>query len=591
METQTESMDNKPSHLPRLIKLAAPEKWIIFIATIALFVSSGTQMLVPAMFGRLIEIISTYQTRAELNLTVFYMILIFTVSSVFSFIRGALFTLSGERLVARFRTQVFDAIINQDVSFFDKNQSGELQSRLSNDSSVIQNAVTTNVSMGLRWSVQILVGIGIIFYISWKLTLLMLAIVPPLAIATRKYGSFVRDLSKQYQEGLADAGEVAEEAFSGIRTVRSFAKEDYELERYSESIQKTFEFGKKKSWAYGAFLGGVSFTASLAMAAVLWYGGLLVIENSGELSASQLTSFLLYTIYIAVSLGGLSGLYSTLMSAVGASERLFALIDRVPDISSRPNEKGAMTGVVSVGEIQFKNVSFSYPSRPESEILKAISFTCQPGKVTAIVGSSGGGKSTILSLLQRFYTPTSGKILIDGHDLGLLEHRYLHKSISIVSQEPQLFASSIRQNICYGIEGEVSESEYIAASKQANAHDFISQFPNAYDTHIGERGVQLSGGQKQRIAIARAILMNPKVLLLDEATSALDSESERLVQQALDRIMLNRTTIVVAHRLSTVRHADQILVIGQGQILEIGEHDALIEANNHYASLVKHQLS
>ena len=576
------------SNIKRLMALALPEKWLLLIATLALFLSAGAQMAIPALFARLIGYIGSLEHAGELNLIIGYLFIAFLISSVFSFVRGSLFTLAGERLVARFRKTLFESIIYQDISFFDQSQSGELQSRLASDSAVIQNAVTVNVSMGLRWCVQILVGVVILFYISWKLTTLMLVIVPPLAIGARYFGSAMRKISHDYQESLARASEAAEEAFSCIRTVRSFAQEGKELASYSERINQSYEAGKKRAWFYGAFIGGVGFAASLGMLAVLWYGGTLVLNQQGDLNSSTLTSFLLYTVYIAVSLGGLAGLYSTLMSAVGASERMFRLLDRKPDISSRSSGTIIKEGLR--GELTFEGVSFNYPSRKDVIVLDSLSFRAEPGKVTAIVGVSGSGKSTILSLVQRFYDPVSGFITVDGHHLRDLDYHWYHNQIAMVSQEPVLFANSIADNIAYGLDKPVSTEELEWAAKQANAHQFISSFPDGYNTLVGEKGIQLSGGQKQRIAIARAILINPKILLLDEATSALDSQSEHLVQEALDLIMKNRTTIVIAHRLSTVRDAHQIMVLEKGKMIESGQHEALLNQGGAYAQLVKKQL-
>lgn len=578
------------NNIKRLLALALPEKWLLLIATIALFFSAGAQMAIPALFARLISYIGSLSEADELNTIIAYLFLAFLISSFFAFIRGSLFTLAGERLVARFRKKLFEKIIYQDISFFDKIQSGELQSRLASDSAVIQNAVTVNVSMGLRWTVQILVGIVILFYISWKLSTLMLLIVPPLALGARYFGSAMRVISKDYQDSLARAGEAAEEAFSCIRTVRSFAQEKKELATYSDKITLAYESGKRRSWYYGAFIGGVGFAASLGMLAVLWYGGSLVVNNQGDLNAATLTSFLLYTVYIAVSLGGLAGLYSTLMSAVGASERMFQLLDRVPEISSGPSRKGEIVKQGISGKLEFESVTFRYPSRQEVLVLDSLSFKAEPGKVTAIVGASGSGKSTILALIQRFYDPDTGQVNIDGIQLTNLDYQWYHTQIAMVSQEPVLFANSIAENIAYGLHRDVDQTELEWAAKQANAHNFIESFPDKYNTLVGEKGVQLSGGQKQRIAIARAILIDPKILLLDEATSALDSQSETLVQEALDLIMKNRTTIVIAHRLSTVRNAHKIMVLEKGRVIESGQHEDLLQKGGAYALLVNKQL-
>jgi len=577
----------------RVVFLAYPERYILSIALVCLFVSSALQMLIPMLFGRVIKTISETKSEEQLDHTVLLLLVVFVVSSIFSMFRGALFNLSGERLVARFRVRLFDAVICQDITFFDESQTGELQSRLSNDTTVIQDAVTSNVSMGLRWLAQVIVGIGVLFVLSWKLTLVMLSVIPALAFGARAYGSFIKDISTAYQEALAKAAEVAAESFGSIRTVRSFNKEGHEIRLYSNRINESYKYGAKKAWAYGFFIGGIGLLAYLALALVLWYGGKLVIQGNGIMRADTLTAFLLYTVQIAFSLGGLSGLYSQLMSAVGASERMFMLIDREPTIPTKKlSDSMNIEQVAVAGKVNFDQVTFCYPTRKDMQVLKGVSFECSPGEITALVGPSGSGKSTIVSLLQRFYDPVSGSVSVDGGNLRQMSTILLHHAVSAVSQEPTLFASTIEENIRYGVHGTVSLDDIIQVAKQANAHEFISKFPSGYQTMVGERGVQLSGGQKQRIAIARAILADPKILLLDEATSALDAESEHLVQEALDRLMHNRTTLVIAHRLSTVRNASCILVLEDGVIVERGRHDDLIlNDQGLYSALVKRQLS
>mmetsp|Transcript_14048 Transcript_14048/g.24888 ORF Transcript_14048/g.24888 Transcript_14048/m.24888 type:complete len:715 (+) Transcript_14048:5084-7228(+) len=574
----------------RVLALAWPERYLLAAAMVCLFVSSASQMIVPTLFGKIINTISKSHSQEELNHSVAMLVVLFVVSSVFSMFRGALFNLSGERLVARFRVRLFDAVLSQDIAFFDANQSGELQSRLSNDTTVIQDAVTSNISMGLRWLAQVVVGIAILFFLSPELTGIMLLVVPAIAIGARQYGMYVKGLSKAYQDALAKGAETAEQAFGSIRTVRSFSKETYEIEEYRRRIMNSYDYGFKKAWAYGAFIGVIGLAAYLAVCLVLWYGGGLVIKGGGKLDSAKLTSFLLYTIYIAFALGGLSGLYSQLMSAVGASERMFALIDRTPTIAT-DKYKTQQDHRVN-GKVEFENVSFTYPTRSDMQVLQNVSFTCTPGNITALVGPSGGGKSTIVSLLLRFYDPTAGAILIDGENLKTWNTVKLHSIIGVVSQQPTLFATTIEENIRYGLHKNVTREQVETAARQANAWEFIDRFPDKLDTIVGERGVTLSGGQKQRIAIARALIGSPQILLLDEATSALDAESEYLVQDALDSIMSGRTTLVIAHRLSTVRNADNILVVEQGSIVQRGTHQQLMdETDGLYAGLVSRQLS
>ena len=597
---------------------------MLAVATLALAISSAANIALPALLGQLIETISVTRDEHELNRITLLLVILFVVSSAFALVRGALYTLAGERLVARFRTRLFDAVIHLDVSFFDKNQSGELQSRLASDTAMIQNAVTVNISMSLRFFVQAVVSLVIDLYISWRLTLIMFCVVPPLALGARAYGVLIRDLSKSYQEALARAAETAEEAFGNLRTVRAFSKENWEVRKYRRRVQRAYEFGRRKAWGYGVFIGVVGLAAYLAIALVLWMGGRMVIRGEGGLSPADLTAFLLYTLNLAVSLGGLADLFSTFMSAAGASDRSFALLDTVPKIPSRKpfslvvREGAHAGGVVTVsealssangteaaawlassqhqqqqrrGEVRFEDVCFAYETRPDVQVLRGITFKCEPGTVNALVGPSGGGKTTVLSLLQRFYDPTSGAIYVDGRRVSETPPYQLHARMAVVMQEPSLFASSLFDNIAYGLHVRPTMEQVEAAARKANALDFIQTFPDGFDTRVGERGVQLSGGQKQRIAIARAILADPDVLLLDEPTAALDSASEQLVQTALDELMKNRTIICVAHRLSTVRNANTIFVLDDGKIAEQGTHDELIKIpNGLYSSLVARQL-
>lgn len=584
--------NQKKLDLRRMIGIARPEAGILTMATFALFVSSAMQMIIPALFGRLAqEISSTDGSDAKLDSIVLTMLVVFLTMSAFTYARVWLYVLAGERLVARFRKQVFASLIYQDIAFFDGLQSSELVNRLASDTSAIQNALTVNLSSALRWTVQVLAGLSILFVLSPVLTAIMLAVVPAIAIGAVIFGTYVRGISKSYQKALAAGGSVAGESLGNIRTVRSFANEEKEISRYAEKINKSYDFGKRRSIAYGSFASGVGLLAYLAIAMVLWYGGRLVLR--GHMSAGSLLSFLLYTIFIAFALGGLSSLYGTLMSAAGASERMFELLDRNPGINSRP---GVMDKPLSDvrGEIALEKVAFAYPTRPDVTVLRNVSLVCEPGKIVALVGSSGAGKSTVIALIERFYDPTSGQVTIDGIDIKTLPPEWLHKRVALVSQEPVLFACSIRDNITYGCgqPHDVTQAEIESAARQANCHGFIQSFPEGYDTLVGERGVQLSGGQKQRVAIARAILLKPRILLLDEATSALDSESEHLVTLALDSLMKHCTTIVIAHRLSTVRNANLVVVLSKGQIVERGTHDQLLEQpKGIYRQLVERQLT
>eukprot|EP00051_Salpingoeca_urceolata_P021779 m.346091 g.346091 ORF g.346091 m.346091 type:complete len:449 (-) comp19860_c0_seq28:68-1414(-) len=444
--------------------------------------------------------------------------------------------------------------------------------------------------MVLRYTVQIVGSLIVIFLISWKLTLVLLAIVPAVAIGAVAYGGRLRKLQKSFQDRLADASTAAEEVLSSMRTVRSFANERVACGEYGGKIDESYALGKKLALLQGGFMGLTSFLMSGAILLVLWYGATLV--QRGEITPGILTSFMLYTITVGAAFGFLSSLWADFQKAIGAGQKIFELMDRhsalLPGDQAFPN---------IAGDIAFRNVTFAYPTRSDTTVLNSLSLDVPAGQLVALVGPSGGGKSTIISLIERFYDPVSGFVTIGGHDIKNFDADFLHKDlVGLVGQEPVLFHGSIKDNIAYSRASRVSPEDVEAAAKMANAHDFIMSFPDGYDTVVGERGVRLSGGQKQRVAIARALVQKPKILLLDEATSALDAESEHLVQDAIDRVLQvetrsGRSVVVVAHRLSTVRNADSIIVIDKGRVVEQGTHDALIENKaGVYSKLVGRQL-
>lgn len=571
----------------RLISLAKPEAPMITVATLCLFVSSGSQMVAPLFFGKVID--AAQHSMEELNRTVLTLFLIYTVSAVFAMVRSWLFTLAGHRVVARLRKDLFHCIIKQEVAFFDTNRTGELCNRLSSDTSVLQNAVTVNLSMLSRYVLQMIGSLVLMFTLNAALTGVLLAVVPVVSLCAVQYGKYMKKLRQQFQDRLGDAGTQAEENLSSIRTVRTFSGERKAADAYGQDVNKSYAVGKKLSAAGGIFEGGVGVLVYGSITLALWYGGKLVHENYQDpkkgITPGILTAFLLYTLQVAMAFALMSALYGDFMQAVGASVRIFDLMDRVPKV---PNEDGDKYDQLN-GRVEFKSVTFTYPSRPETTVIKGVSFTVEPGQMVALVGPSGGGKSTLVNLLERFYDPDSGTITLGGHDIRDLNPQWFRQKIAMVSQEPTLFACSIKDNIMYGRDATIEE--VVAVAKEANAHEFISTFEKGYDTLVGERGVRLSGGQKQRIAIARALIMNPGLLLLDEATSALDAESEHLVQEAIDRAMKGRTVVVIAHRLSTVRNASQVIVIDKGEIAERGTHDELLAHNGVYKRLILRQLT
>ncbi|XP_046337854.2 ABC transporter B family member 1-like [Haliotis rufescens] len=576
----------KAVDLKRLMTLAKPEAGLLTVGIVALLGSSAASMVGPLFFGKVVD--AAQKSMDDLNRTVLILLGVFIGGAIAGMIRAWFFVLAGQKLVARLRKELFGSVIRQEVAFFDQNRTGELCNRLSSDTQVLQNCLTVNVSMLSRYLLQIIGSLALMFVLNPSLTGVLLAVVPVVAIGAVQYGKYMKKLRKDFQDRLADAGTQAEEALSSLRTVRMFVGERKALDEYSAEINKSYRVGKKLALGQGTFEGVIGIVAQAAVVTVLWYGGKLVYENSQDttqgITPGILTSFLLYTLQVAMAFALLSSLYGDFMQAVGASARIFKLMDRLPEV---PYEGGAVP-LTFDGEVEFDCVHFTYPSRADTPVLKELSFKVHTGQMVALVGPSGGGKSTIVSLIERFYDPDSGRILLGGHDLKTLDPSWFRRKMAMVSQEPTLFASSIRENIAYG--KVASDQEVEEAAKQANAHEFIMSFEDGYTTKVGERGVRLSGGQKQRIAIARALIMDPVILLLDEATSALDAESEHLVQEAIDRAMKGRTVIVIAHRLSTVRNATQVVVIDKGHIAERGTHDELLEKDGVYKRLVLRQL-
>ncbi|KAI9477155.1 P-loop containing nucleoside triphosphate hydrolase protein [Zychaea mexicana] len=463
------------------------------------------------------------------------------------------------------------------MAFFDKNRTGELISRLSVDTAIVGKSITGNVSDGLRALATAIVGSSMMLWVSPKLTAVMMIVVPPVSIFGVIYGRYVKTLSRKTQTALSEITKLGEERISSIRTVQAFAKENVEGKRYHQKVLGVYDLARKEAIASAVFFGGAGLSGNLAILAVLWYGGHMVMNDA--ITIGQLASFMLYTAYVGTSLGGLTSFYSEIMKGAGAAERLFELQNK---------QSGKILDTLQ-GKIRFENVFFTYPTRPHSPIFKDLSLTIQPGTVIAIVGSSGSGKSTIGSLLLRYYDADKGSIYIDDENLKDINLHWWRENVGVVSQEPVLFAGTIRDNIAYAKESATIDEIKEAATK-ANCASFIESFHDKYDTVVGERGVSLSGGQKQRIAIARALLKNPSILVLDEATSALDSESEVLVQDALNHLMQGRTVVTIAHRLSTIRSADLVMCLENGGVAEMGTYyDLLNKKDGVFRKLVELQ--
>lgn len=551
----------------RFYAVALPERATLAWGLFFLVVSSVSGLVYPQIVRWMVDNVLQPKNFALLNWVVLGLFAAFTVQAITSSIRYYLFTLSGERIVLNLRKNLFHRMINQDIAFFDFNRTGELMSRLASDCTTLQNTVSVNVSQGLRNLGQVLGGLGFMFYTSWKLSLIMLVLIPPVALFANFFGKRIRRHSKDFQASIADASIVAEESLSGVRTVKSFVQEATELNRYNKAMAVALTSAVGKIRTIAEFMGFAMVFGFGAVCFVLWYGGREVVMD--QMSIGDLTQFLLYLMIVAIGVGSLGSLWGDFMAGVGASERVFDILERDSHIHGGSKRLPALEG-----RIDFRKVNFAYPSRPDMNVLKDLSFSVEPGQAVALVGGSGGGKTTIAALLSRFYDPSSGHILIDGIDMKDFELAWIRDRIGIVSQEPILISSSIEENIRYA-RPNASHDEVEAAARSANALDFIRGFPDGFQTLVGEKGIQLSGGQKQRVAIARALLKDPRILILDEATSNLDTASEQLVQEALSRLMKGRTTLIIAHRLATVKDADRILVLDQGQILQTGTHEEL----------------
>lgn len=566
----------------KLLQLSRQEWPLLGWGLIFLALSSGALLAYPHSIKRIIDEAIAQKNQSQLNAAAFFALGLFVLQSVTSALRYYFFTLAGERTVKRLRENLFGKILSQDMAFFDGQKTGELLGRLSSDTAVLQNALSVNISMLVRALAQALGGLVMLFMTSATLTLFILIIIPPLGFFGARFGKKVKAISRKTQDALAASSGVAEEGISGVRTVKAFAQEPFEKARYHARLNRSFELSKEKIAVIAQFTNVVSLVGLASLVFVVWYGGTQVI--AGEMTVGTLTSFLLYVMTVGFSVGMLGSLWTDFMAAFGASERIFEILEREPGM-----QEGANLARPTKGSIEFKDVHFSYPARLDYPVLKGVSFTLAPQETVAVVGASGAGKSTLVQLLMRFYDTQSGQVFVDGVNVKDFSLTTLRQSIGLVSQEPVLVSESLFDNIRYG-KPEATEAEVIQAAKLAYAHDFITGFPEGYQTLVGERGVQLSGGQKQRVAIARALLKNPLLLILDEATSALDAESEHLVQKALEGLLGKRTTLIIAHRLSTVKRADKILVMQNGVVVQVGTHAELMnETQGTYHKLVERQ--
>ena len=557
-----------------IFQYAGNHRWKFYVGLIFLLFTGATALAFPKLMGMLIDCVKN-KDNSQANMIAGGLLIILFLQSIFSFFRLYLFVNFTENTLANLRVALYSNLVKLPMSFFSQKRVGELNSRISSDITQIQDTLTSTIAEFLRQFILIIGGVLLLANESIKLTLLMLSVVPLVAVAAVIFGRFIRKYSKNVQDKVAESQVIVEETMQGISIVKAFANEWYEIARYNGKIKEVVTIAIKGGKYRGYFASFIIFCLFGAIVAVVWYGVRLSI--SGEMSVGQLISFVLYSTFVGASFGGIAELYAQIQKAIGATERVFELLDETPEKINSVQEVAETQKIK--GNVTFNNVAFSYHSRKEIKVLKDVSFTANFGQKIAIVGPSGTGKSTIASLLLRFYNIDEGEILVDGKNIYDFDLENLRGNMSIVPQDVILFGGTIRENIAYG-KPNATDEEILTAAKQANAYNFIESFPEKFETIVGERGIKLSGGQRQRIAIARALLKNPSILILDEATSSLDSESEKLVQEALEILMEGRTSIIIAHRLSTIRSADQILVLDKGKITEQGTHQELIALEN-----------
>jgi ABC-type multidrug transport system fused ATPase/permease subunit len=557
-----------------IFKYAGKNRWKFYVGLIFLLLTSVTALAFPKFMGMLVDCVNKKDSDLA-NKIALGLGLVLILQSVFSFFRLSLFVNFTENTLSNVRLALYTNLVKLPMSFFSQKRVGELNSRISNDIGQIQDTLTTTIAEFLRQFILIIGSFVMLASINIKLTIMMVSVVPLVGVAAVIFGRFIRKYSKKVQDQVAESQVVVEETMQGISIVKAFANEWYEIERYKSKINEVVKIAIKGGQFRGYFASFIIICLFGTIVAVVWYGVQLSI--AGEITVGELFTFILYSSYVGASSGGIAELYAQMQKAIGATERVFELLEEKPENINSIQNNTIPTKLN--GEVRFTNVAFSYPSRKEIQVLKNVSFNVKFGQKIAIIGPSGVGKSTIASLLLRFYDIEGGKIEIDGMNIYDYDLENLRNNMSIVPQDVILFGGTIKENIAYG-KPNATEEEIILAAKQANALNFIESFPEKMETIVGERGIKLSGGQRQRIAIARALLKNPSILILDEATSSLDSESEKLVQEALEILMEGRTSIIIAHRLSTIRSADQILVLDKGVITEQGTHQELISLEN-----------
>jgi len=561
----------------RLLAYLGPYKLRLALALLGLLLASLLSLVFPAVVQNVIDTVFNDTDALLLDRITLALLAVFILRSAASFLQGYQLNVVGERVVVDMRCQLYAHLQSLSLRFYTERRVGELISRLASDVTILRTVLTNNASTLLQQSLTLLGAAAIMFYLNWRLSLFIIVLMPLMVLVAFALGNIIRRTSTEVQDELAGATVVAEEVLQNIREVKSFTREPYEIDRFNAVVDVAYRAALKLLTVRSVFGPIIAFFAFASLALILWAGGREVLD--GRLSAGELVSFLIYGLTVAGNVAGVVNVFSQLQEAIGATKRIFELLDSQPQVQDAPDAQ-ELRGVK--GAISLRGLHFAYEKA--QAVLRDINLDIAPGEIVALVGPSGAGKSTLFNLIPRFYDPDAGSICLDGRDIRSLSQHSLRQHIGIVPQETLLFGGSIRENILYG-KLDASEEELVAAAQAANAHDFILQLPQQYETVVGERGVKLSGGQRQRVAIARALLKNPSILLLDEATSSLDNESELLVQEALHRLMRTRTTVIIAHRLSTVRVASRIAVLDAGRIIELGSHAELMQRRGLYAKL------